>query len=319
MPRPFSPTTAEQVVAAVEAVVVGRQAQRVNFVAEFSELTENQAKAALDLATDLGFLSRDGARYSVASPLCRFILTPNETQKAAVMRVALESYEPFTLFRERLAATPLTSTAAQQIKAALNLDAHREEIKDTLVSLGTYSHALVSAGGGHYRAQDNPAENTLEVLAQGCADAAAAEARIRAQLGPDAAGLASRDEVIVPLADALLRARGGDARGAVVVAGNAVESHLGPLGQRLGVAGVAGAPGLNAKLEQFAQANALPRKLVHVGKYLGHIRNAADHGVDNELGAAWNIRPATGLEYVFVACSFIAAVTARERGIPPEI
>lgn len=319
MPRPFSPATAEQIVGVVEAVVVRRRPARVQFVAEFSEFTEQQARAALDLATDLGLLSRDGTTYSVANPLCRFIVSPNEMQKAALLRVVLESYKPFTMFRERLSATTLASTAAQQTRAGLDLGAHREEIKDTLLSLGTYSHALITEGGGRYRPQDNPHENTLQVLAQACGNAAAAEARIREQLGPEATALVSREQVIVPLADALLCARALDPRGAVVNAGNAVESYLDALGQRLGAAGVAQAAGINGKLDRFAQTKALPRKLIHMGKYLGHIRNAADHGVDNDVGAAWAIRDATGLEYVFVGCSFISAVTIREGGRPPEI
>jgi hypothetical protein len=80
-----------------------------------------------------------------------------------------------------------------------------------------------------------------------------------------------------------------------------------------------GATGINAKLDKFDQARKLPKKLVHVGKYLGHIRNAADHGVDADVGAPWNIRTATGLEYVFVACSFVAASIAHEKQTAVEI
>ena len=90
------------------------------------------------------------------------------------------------------------------------------------------------------------------------------------------------------------------------------------MANRLGV-GVEGANGINAKLDRLSQANRLPRKLLYVGKYLGHVRNAADHGVDAEVGGAWTIRNSTGLEYVFVACSFIASVTAYENNRALEI
>jgi len=318
MARPFSPATAEQVVAAIEAVVVNREPTRVEFVADFSDLPRDQAEAALKLATDLGFLSHEAGKYEAASPLCRFAVTPNQMQKAAVLRVLLESYEPFVIFRERLIATALAATAAQQVKVALDLTAHREGIKDTLVSLGTYSHALVTEGGGRYRPEENPSENTLAVLAQACRDAASAEARIREQLGADAAASVSREEVIVPLADALLRAKLNDSRGAVLTAGNAVESYLDAFAGRLGTS-LVGAAGINAKLDRLATGNTLPKKLVQVGKFLGHVRNAADHGVDSDVGASWTIRNATGVEYVCVACSFMASTTAREKGKPPEI
>src|SRR5262249_42877948 len=151
-------------------------------------------------------------------------------------------------------------------------------------------------------AQPAAAENSLQVLALAAGDHASAEALIRKQLGDSACQLISRDEVIVPLRNALLRANGNDPRGAVVEAGNAIESYLVGLAGRTGI-GIAGANGINAKLDRLHQANWLPTKLVYVGKYLGHVRNAADHGVDVEINAMWTIRRATGLEYVFVACS----------------
>lgn len=94
------------------------------------------------------------------------------------------------------------------------------------------------------------------------------------RLGYDAVDVVSEDEVIAGLADAVMKAQGGDPDGAVFEAGNAIES------------------------------------------YLGHLRNAADHGVDQEIGAEWEIADNAGIEYVFVACSFIAAVTRRENGGP---
>ena len=103
-----------------------------------------------------------------------------------------------------------------------------------------------------------------------------------------------------------------------MTAGNAMDSYLAALGTRLGVV-LTGAHGINAKLDELRRANQMPMKLLNMGKYLGHVRNAADHGVDTDVGVAWSIRPATGVEYVFVACSFIAARTSRERGEPAQI
>jgi hypothetical protein len=82
-----------------------------------------------------------------------------------------------------------------------------------------------------------------------------------------------------------------------------------------------GANGIVEKLNRFAVApRHLPRKLIHIGTYLGAIRNAADHGPDPDiLDTSWQIRDAIGLEYVFVACSFIAATLGIERNNPPEI
>jgi hypothetical protein len=318
MPRSFSSATAEQVVAAVEAVLANGKPTESEFVAEFCDIPSSQAEAALRLATDLGLLTSSSPGFQIANPLCRVLCSPRQVHRAAALRVVLDSYEPFVVFRDRLPANPVASTAAQQTKVLLDLDAHREAVKDTLISLGTFSQALIEEGGGLYRIADQSLDHKLEALAEACSDAAAAEARIRAQLGSETAARVSRDEVIVPLADGLRRAVADDQEGAVQFAGNAVESYLSALGGRLGVQ-MANAPGINAKVEKLTTQGTIPKKLGHVGKYLGHIRNAADHGVDADIGVPWTIRRATGVEYVFVSCSFIAACDLRERSGPFEI
>lgn len=315
MPRPFWRATAEAVVAAVDAIYVATSPEKADYVAEFAQLTLTNADAALALAADLGFLSSLGSGlYQSLSPLCRSFATASQQRKATALRVALEVYEPFTQFKERLVATGDASTAARQVKRLLDLDAHHDDIKETLLSLGQYGQALIAKGGGEYALREEPEHNDLAALAQGCENDAAAEDLVRTLLGQRAVDLVSRDDVIVPLANALQRARATDGRGAVVSAGNAVESFLSGVGSRVAV-NLTKKHGINAKADELHQrGNVMPKKLLNVSKYLGHIRNAADHGVDAEVGGAWDIRASTGIEYVYVACSFIAAVIEREVG-----
>ncbi len=315
-----SPTTAEQVMAAVEAVVANGAEASADLIAAFLDITPVRATAALDMAVELNLLSKHTTSYKVASPLCRYTLNPE--QKAAVLRVVLEAYQPFNKFRERLVSTADVSLAARQTKTLCSLTADRDEVRDTLVSFGTYSHALITAGAGNYQLEVGSLANHLQVLSAACTELMAAEGRIRTQIGPAAEHvLAShRDNVIVPLADALVRANNRDGPGAVQQAGNAVEAHIDALAARRGVV-LTGATGIMSKLQKFENPTRhLPAKLVQVGTYLGSVRNAADHGGDAHIGGArWRIRDATGLEYVYVACSFIAATIAFERGDPAEI
>jgi hypothetical protein len=306
-------------VATVEAAVVRRSAISPQFAAEFGDLSVDQATAGLKLAVDLGLLKATGTNYQSASPICRFLTFNSQVVRSAALRMVLESYEPFVLFRDRLAAAVEASEAAQQVRATLDLDAHREDIKATLVSLGTYCQAIDIAGGGHYTVKATEFENALATLAVACADIDGAEAAIRDLVGAEVEDIADRDNVIVPLADGLIAARDNDGRGAVVNAGNAVESYLEAMAARVGV-NVGGAPGINAKLDRFQQqSQVIPNKLIFVGKYLGHVRNAADHGIDQDVGAAWTIRPQTGLEYVHVACSFLVSIRSRELNRPPDV
>ncbi|SRR5579871_2448180 len=314
-----SPTTAEQVMAAIEAVVAHGASAEVEGIAAFLDTTANRAAAALDMAVELGLLTKHTNTYRAASPLCRYILSAE--QKAAVLRIALEAYVPFNKFRERLVSTADVSVAARQTKTLCGLTADRDEVRDTLLSLGTYSHALVTEGAGHYQLEVGALANHLHVLSAASTELMAAEGRIRTQLGAAAEqALANiRDSVIVPLADALVRANNRDGPGAVQQAGNAVEAHIDALAARLGVV-LTGATGIMSKLQKFENPRRLPAKLIHIGTYLGSVRNAADHGTDPQINnARWRIRDATGLEYVYVACSFIAATVAFERGDPAEI
>lgn len=315
-----SPTTAEHVAGAVEAIVANGGESTVDLVADFLETTAARATAALDLAIDLGLLSLNGTTYLTASPLCRFTSIPD--QKAAVLRIVIESYRPFVVFRERLLSNPDVALAAGQTKILCHLPAHRDEVRDTLISLGTYAHALVTEGGGNYQLETGPSVNSLQTLAAACTDMAAAETRVRSQLGPVAEAVLThlRDTVILPLADALVRAKNRDGSGAIQAAGNAVEAHVDALAGRMGVA-LGTATGIISKLNRFATApRRLPAKLIQVGNYLGAIRNAADHGTDADINnASWQIRDATALEYVYVACSFIAATIGIERNDPAEI
>src|SRR5260370_4904242 len=168
-----SPTTAEHVMAAVEAVVANGGAATVQIVAEFIETVPARATAALNLAIELGLIEQQGVVYKVIGPLCRF--TSVAEQKAAVLRIVVEAYKPFLVFRERLVATSDISQAAKQTKIVCRLTADRDEVRDTLISLGTYSHALVTSAGGSYRLEVGALDNVLQTVAAACTDMMAAE------------------------------------------------------------------------------------------------------------------------------------------------
>ena len=304
---------------AVEAVVVNGRPTSLDLVAEFLGTTVANAAAAVEMAVELGLLGPNGTEYVVLSPLCRF--TTNPEQKTAVLRILLEHYRPFIVFRERLLATADLNAAAQATRTFCTLPAHRDVVKETLVSLGTFSRALIPGGGGHYQLEKKPLANSLQQIAAACTDRVISEGRIRDQLGPVAQSVLApdRDAIIVPLADALMKANVRNGRGAVQQAGNAVEAHIVAMAARMHV-DLTGTSGIMERLTRFQNPRRLPRKLIHIGSYLGAIRNAADHGPDADINnQPWEIRDATGLEYVFVACSFIAATIGLERQDPPEI
>ncbi|MDA8346781.1 MAG: hypothetical protein M0Z66_15145 [Thermaerobacter sp.] len=308
----FSPATAEQVISVIEAVIAHSQTAPATdeFVTRFTNLPRRRAQKALELAADLGFLAKVApSQYKAASPLCRFLSTPQQQVKATVLRILLELYEPYYLFCSRLLATQDATLAASQVKAWLRLSYHPDEVKDTLLSLGLYSQALVTRGAGEYDPGE-PADNALAALAASVSNLVTAERRVTDQIGYDYARSVPRTSVILPLAHAFLKAVRSDGGGAVTDAGNALESYLQWLAVAHGVT-ITGATGINALLDKFkASTSGLPPKIDAIGRYLGHVRNGADHGTDPVIRHSWSIRPSTGLEYVFVCCSFISDTMA---------
>jgi hypothetical protein len=116
-----------------------------------------------------------------------------------------------------------------------------------------------------------------------------------------------------PLVAGLRHAVAGAGREAVLQAGIAIENFLVAVAAHH-TTNIGGASGVNAKMDRLVNAGHYPGKLHNVCKYLGHVRNAADHGADAEIGAPWDVAGQTGRNYVFVATMFIRAMLAHRQG-----
>ena len=310
MTRPFFHVTAELVVSVVDAVQCYGTADKEQ-AAQFCGISEDKAEQALGLAVDLQLLKVNGRSYEAVPPLASFAGAPGENARATMLRLVLESYEPFVRFRDRLRTTNSPSDAANQTKQLLDLASDREEIKDTLISLGTYTKAITTEGAGQYTI--NPGGIDIDVLSllTACVDAAAAETTVRRLIDPHA-DCVDRVTVLQPLAQSILKAKNGENRESIAEAGNAVESFLGGLACRLSV-DLTGANGINQKLDKFRTNDSLPKKVVESAKYLGHVRNAASHGQDIEINAQWEISDITAKVYPVVACAFVRAALLHEK------
>lgn len=312
MPRQFFRTTAELTIRVVEAVHSSTGSPDVAFIETFCDLPNAQAMEALGLASDIGLISEAAGKYSVLSALTPFFSTPKDQQKASLLRIALESYDVFLIFRERLFATDSADNASQQTKALLDLTNHREEIKDTLISLGTFSGAIATSGGGQFKREQADITEHLMSISSGCANAASAESWVRDRLGA-AADNVDRADVLIPLSNAIIKALDQKTSDAVTEAGTAFESFLVNLASKMSVS-LAGASGINQKLDKFRTDDKLPKAIVQASKYIGQVRNAAGHGKDPDIDANWKIQSSTGIEMVCVVCSMIRACHERESG-----
>lgn len=310
MPLEVFPTTAEHLIAATEAVLLKATGCDEDFVSQFIDVPVENARNALRMAVQLGLVEDDPiAGFRPRRPFAVYLVTASDLQKAAILRLVLEDFEPYQTFKARLDVLGLAPAAAEQVKQLFGLGRHREEIKDTLVNLGTFAQSLRSEGAGLFKVAelDTRRADFLQVIAEVVAERAAAEIAVRRRLGSEASAWVSDVEVLSPIITAFQKVPNvTDTRSPVLYAGNAVESFLSQVGVHVGV-DLTGAPGINAKVDALGPGH-LKTKHRFMLKYLGHIRNAADHGTDAEIGGTWTISPETACEYVHVAISVIRAV-----------
>lgn len=320
MPYEIFPTTAEHVIGITDAVLLANTGCDENFVARFLDIPLDSAKNALNMGEQIGLITFDSSAsvYLPSFPFAKYLVTSNEQQKATIIRLLLEQYEPYKSFKRRLVVTEFADMASQQVKVQFNLNAHRDEIKNTITSLGTYAQSLISEGAGLYKIAEqtfNKADYLLrlnEIVSQ----REKAEIIVRKLIGEQAQEWVDNTQTLEPLITAYqkLSDAEADSRSPVLYAGNAFESFLVKLANHHGVS-LNNASGINSKLDAIASAHHLMTKHKFMGKYLGHIRNACDHGTDQEIGQAWQISPKTSHEYVHVTMSCIESIIDALNGI----
>ena len=312
MPYEIQTTTAEDIIGATDAALQQNDGADRNFVSNFLDIPFQNANNALTMAEQLGLLkTNQKGFYHAVYPFACYLVTSDPLKKAVILRMVLEQYYPYEIFKHRLVVTGNANVAANQVHTILGLTAHRNDISSTFVSLGTFTNSLISEGAGRYRESGELPEDLLYMLNEVIEDRELAEARVRTKLGNEASDWINHDEVFIPLVTAYQAAASSenDSRAPIVYAGNAIESFLSQVANYFKV-NINNANGINAKVDRLKQAKKLKSKHAFMTKYLGHIRNATDHGVDAEIGQAWTITSKTAVEYVHIAQSVISAIVA---------
>jgi hypothetical protein len=305
-------TTAEHIIGATDASLQIHTGVDDNLVAEFLGITNTHAHNSLHMAEQLGLLDKDRAgAFKPALPYSIYLSTSKRQHKSAILRLMLEQYVPYKTFKERLLLSGLAPEAASQARAIHHIGAHRDIILSTFIDLGTYANSLISEGAGLYRPSITEVPDYLLILNDVIQNRETAEMAVRKRMGQKTVDWINRDEVLNHLVTAYQRGAlaAEDPRAPIVHAGNAVESFLSQLAGHYST-DIRGASGINAKADKLATAGHLTTKHLFMIKYLGHIRNAADHGVDSEISCVWQISASTAVEYVYIAMSAIVDIVA---------
>lgn len=310
-------TTAEHVVGVVDAALQLPEGVDAELISRFLDTTTDSGESALKMAVQLRLLKEAPAgKYSVDSPCALYLSTSSRHQKTSVFRFVLEQYKPYRTFKSRLNMnTGVPISSSEQTRALHSISAHRDVIMHTFISLGTYTDSISSQGGGLYLASEEGSNNYLVILNAVINDREQAESTVRSYIGYDEASWIDPDTVLSHIVTAYQRLGtvNEDQRAPIVHAGNAIESFLTQVAVHFNVS-LAGANGINAKVDKLTQSGNLAKKHGFMCKYLGHVRNAAEHGSDPAIGVPWDVSANTSIQYVHVAQTTISAIVKCIRG-----
>ena len=219
-------TTAEDIVAVVDAIVAKGEGVTKNFVSKFTGIaTDEQVDKAIKMSMELQLVEEDGktSKYKIKSILARKLVTASsDNQKAAIMRIILEQYEPYNVFKTRYEYTKSIELACSQTKILFEMDSNERDIKSTLISVATYAKALKSEGASLYSFIEEDNNETL--INQVLSESAITETTLKQYWGESICSLLSQAIIFSPLSDALLKTKSNqiDTRAVIVYAANTI-------------------------------------------------------------------------------------------------
>ena len=282
-------TTAEDIVAVVDAVIAKGSEAAKDFIAEFTGIaTDDQVLKALQMACELQLIVFDSSRGCYGSPsfLARKLVSASsDEQKAVFMRLILEQYAPYNTFKTRYGFTKSIELACRQTKTLHMMTSNERDVKNTLISIATYAKALKSEGANLYSFVEDV--DAVGIIEAALCSANITENSLRTYWGENLYTFVNTSNVFAPLVEALQKTHSGtmDVRSIVVCAANAFESFLADFSKK------------------------------HRGmiEFVGQVRNAADHGADpDENNQVWTISNETARIYPCIIAALIKAIFSRD-------
>ena len=307
-------TTAEDIVAVVDAVIAKGSEATKDFIAEFTGIaTDDQVLKALQMACELQLIIFDATQNCYRSPSFlaqKLVSAATDEQKAVFMRLILEQYEPYNTFKTRYGFTKSIELACRQTKTLHAMSSNERDIKNTLISIATYAKALKSEGANLYSFVEDM--NAVFVIDTALRSANITENSLRSYWGENLYTFVNTTNVFEPLVEALQKANAAtiDVRSVVVCAANAFESFLADYAVRKGVS-LSGKNGIIQKRD--ALSSHISKKHRGMIEFVGQVRNAADHGADpDESNQVWTISNETASMYPCIIAALIKVIYLRD-------
>lgn len=310
----FSP--AEDIVGVVDAVLAKPQECSKQFISEFADISLQQTDNALSMAKQLNLIEQnsDTGFYESNSFLARLIVSSrDDNHKAAIMRLVLEQYEPYICFKNRYLFTGSLELASKQVKTIFSMSSTYKDIKNTFISIGTYSKSMINDGANSYKFNQDDI-SYIEILELSIRFKLNDDNALLEQLGDNLYTFLDKENVFKPLSDAYSKIQNfdSDSKAIILYAGNAFESFLGQIALINNIS-LERKNGIKQKSD--ALSTIISKKHRGMIEYIGQIRNAADHGSDPDEGnQIWNISDETAQMYPLIITTVIKDVFLYTNG-----
>lgn len=311
----FSP--AEDIVGVVDAVLAKKSECTKEFISEFADISEVQTDNALAMAEQFGLVKYNPitTQYYSESYLARLLISArDDNHKAAIMRLVLEQYEPYIIFKTRYAFTRSMDLASKQLKILYSLPCSYKDIRNEIINIGTYSKAIINDGASIYKLNQDDVLY-IEMLELAIKFKATDDNALNQQLGDVVCKYISKENVFNPLSDAYSKILNisTDPKAPIIYASNAFESFLQQIADKHNVS-LIGKNGIGQKSNTLSSI--LSKKHRGMIEYISQVRNAVDHGADaDEGGKVWSISEDTAQIYPLLVSTVIKGIVFRDNGL----
>jgi hypothetical protein len=277
----------EHVVAVVDFAAMSDSVD-AGFCAELADISEDHAARALEAARLLGLLAEGGSGSFRLNGLTAVLLgTGTRDQKRQIFRTHLEQFKPFEFVAARLLQGFDLHEACRQAKVRFELEPRPAVIRDVFERWGRFAGTFVGDPLVVEQSEgiDSPLASVIDKIGE---DTAAAAEFISDELGPSLyIGLpeAIRNNLV---RGAKKLAAKEEPRSVVQPLGIAFEDFLREVAEEVGV-DVSGRNGIIQVGQELQAQGALAAKHLGFVHLIGHMRSAAEHGIDQKEQENWQI------------------------------
>src|SRR6266566_4671124 len=295
MSQKIPDASAELILAAAEAVYYLRPEFDIQKVATYIGTTsEATARSALDGARLLGFLAdAQNETYQPDERILRLQTHADGLARRMLFRVRLEEFKPFRVFKERVLCGDSALESAKKVKLLEDIETEVTKVKDIFQQWGLYSQSFSQDQIGNLTCSSEEGLTPAYLLRVRASIAAAEQARVFIQLriGEDSFRILPA-EVLDSLSSSMVRCHSRhEPKSEIMFAmGTAMERFLSFIATRANPpADLTGTNGIVQMAESLRSLDVITRKHFGLIQAVGAVRNAADHGIDTEIGKSWSL------------------------------